>query len=176
MADDGRRAWRAGVRNALAWGVVWGAASFAVFLVRWLAGRAPAGIDPIDGLGMSIKFAVVGTLAGAAFSAFLRLAWRGRRLAEISPVRFGLAGAVVAGLFVPLLLQAMNVLGGGDPVAWALIDGDAFWSALFGGVAAGGSLWVAQRAHALPGTSGRDRLEGGASATPEFPPTSMEAP
>ena len=71
-------------------------------------------------------------------------------LADISPVKFGLLGAVVGGVGVPLFLQTMNVLSGDGPIAWGLVGDDAVWATLFGGVAAAGSILLARRAERLP--------------------------
>ena len=57
----------------------------------------------------------------------------------------------------------MNWFSGDGLVPWALVLDDGLWTAVFGGVAAGGSLKLAQHADTL--LSGRsqdqlDRLEG----------------
>jgi len=55
-------------------------------------------------------------------------------------IRAGIVGGVVTGLFVPLFLQAMNLLSGDGFVPWELVLDDGLWTAVFGSVAAGGSL------------------------------------
>jgi hypothetical protein len=86
---------------------------------------------------------------GAAFSAAIRLAYRGRRVPDIDPARFALLGAAVGGLGVPLYLQLMHVLSGSGMLAWNLVSTDAVIGAVFGGVVAGGSIWLARKARPL---------------------------
>jgi hypothetical protein len=70
---------------------------------------------------------------------------------------------VVTGVFVPLFLQAMNLLSGDGVVPWRLVLDDALWTAVFGGVVAGGTLKLAQRGEALAGGTLKDQLEGSES-------------
>ena len=134
-------------KNAVVWGAAWGALAFVtMFVMRTLGIVVPAHITALDMLGMAIKFGVVGGITGGAFALFISLAYRGRRLADISPLRFGLGGGLLAGLFVPTLLLTMNFVTGGGALPFSAIGDDMLFSALFGGVAAGGSMWLAQRA------------------------------
>ena len=135
------------MRNALVWGAGWSAFSLAVFATLRLAGVSHASWT--QGLGLAARFGIVGAVAGGAFSTIIRLVYHGRRLRDINWVRFGIAGAVVTGVFVPLFLQTMNVLTGDGLVPWRLVLDDALWTAVFGGVVAGGSLRLAQRAEAV---------------------------
>ena len=165
-AEDKFVAVRAAARNAMAWGVAWGFLGLALFSVLRLLGVISRG-TLLDGVGLGVRFGVFGVLAGAAFSTVIRLAYRGRCLADISWVRFGIVGGVVTAVFVPLAMQAMNVLTGGSMVPWDLVTDDAVITGLFGAVAAGGSLKLAQHVDALAAERGRRQLEGlGAS---EFP-------
>ena len=93
---------------------------------------------------MGVRIGVVGGIVGAAFAAFITLAYRDKRLSEINWVRFGVGGAIFAGLFLPLFLETMSILTGGGPVAWHLIDGDALMAAVFGGITAAGTMKLAQ--------------------------------
>lgn len=157
------RVWRAALRNALVWGGTWFVLAIGVFAVLAVVGFVPPGIGWMDRIGMAIRVGIVGVLAGAAFATFIRLRYRGRRLSEISWVRFGLAGGVLTGLFVPAWMQSLNLLSGDGLVSWALIRGDILVSTVFGAVAAGSSLRLAQLAEArLPGGA-RDRID---AATP----------
>ena len=54
------------------------------------------------------RLAVAGGVAALAFSAVVRLAYRGRRLREINWVKGGLLAGLVTGLAFPLFLQAMQ--------------------------------------------------------------------
>jgi hypothetical protein len=96
---------------------------------------------------------------GSIFSSVIRLGYRGRRLADINPVRFGVLGAVVGGVGVPLYLQATNVLSGDGPIAWGLVTDDAVWASVFGAAVAAGSILLARRADALPRGAHPDQLE-----------------
>ena len=92
---------RATFRNSVVWGVVWGTFGTAVASVMRLIDKIPFGYALLDGLGMGIRIGVMGAIASAAFFAFISVAYRGKRLSEISWLRFGAGGAIVAGLFVP---------------------------------------------------------------------------
>jgi hypothetical protein len=150
------------VKNALVWGAGWSALALAVITALRLTGVMPGG-SWREALGLAARFGIVGAAAGAAFSTVIGLAYHGRRLREISWVRFGIAGAVVTGVFVPLFLQAMNLLSGDGVVPWRLVLDDALWTAVFGGVVAGGTLKLAQRGEALAGGTLKDQLEGSES-------------
>ena len=147
------------VRNALLWGAGWSALALGVFTILRLIGVIPERVSWVQGLGVVARFGVVGMVAGAAFSSVIRFLYHGRRLRDISWVRFGIAGAVVTGVFVPLFLQTMNILSGDGLVAWRLVLDDALWTAVFGGVVAGGSLKLAQRAKVVAAATSHDQLE-----------------
>jgi hypothetical protein len=66
----------------------------------------------------------------------------------------------MAGLFVPLFLQTTSLLSGGGPVPMELIFDDAILAALFGAVAAGGSLRLAQRTEPMLPETVRPGLVG----------------
>jgi hypothetical protein len=136
---------RATFRNSLVWGVVWGTLGSAVAMVMRLIDKIPFGYAVLDGLGMGIRIGFIGAIAGAAFFAFISVAYRGKRLSEISWLRFGLGAAIVAGLFVPGFLQTMNLLSGGPLVPWHLVFDDLVLSSVFGGITAGGTMMLAQR-------------------------------
>jgi hypothetical protein len=139
---------RATLRNSVVWGVGWGIIGTAIATTMRLIDNIPFGYAILDGIGMGIKIAVIGAISGAAFFAFIGVAYRGKRLREISWQRFGLGGFVVAGLFVPAFLQTMNLLTGGELVAWNLLSDDFVFSALFGGITAAGTMILAQRSEA----------------------------
>ena len=103
----------------------------------------------------------------------MKLLYRGKRLSEISWVRFGIGAAVLTGLFVPAFLQTMNLVSGGELVPWSLVFDDLVFSAVFGGVTAAGTMLLAQRheaahpvtVHELLERMERDVLGEGAPAT-----------
>jgi hypothetical protein len=149
MADENRFArLRGAVRNSLVWAVGWGAIGSGVATLMRLADNIPFGRAVLDGIGMGIRIGFMGGIVGAAFFAFISLAYRGKRLSEISWKRFGLGGALLAGLFVPAFLQTMNLLTGGDLVPWNLVFDDLVFSSIFGGITAAGTMLLAQRSEA----------------------------
>ena len=166
---DSKSSLRAVVRNALTWGAAWAIAGGAIVTVLALFDPNPAieslperiGMALFAGVSWGVRFGIAGAVIGTAFSTIIRLGYRGRRLADISPVRFALLGAVVGGVGVPLYLQAMNVLTGGSPIAWSLVMDDGVWASVFGAVAAAGMILLARRADALDRERKQASLEDG---------------
>lgn len=156
-------------KNAVVWGTAWFALSFATILgLRTMGVVVPAQIGVLDAIGMAIRVGIVGGLAGGTFALFISRAYRGRRLSGISPLRFGLGGAMVAELFM-VAFFAIGTLASGDGFpALADIASDLVMAAVFGGVAAGASMWLAQRAE-TGAIGGPDRYAGlhAGSAQPE---------
>ena len=150
---------RAAVRNAAVWAVGWGAIGTVVASTMRIIDKIPLGSALLDGLGMGVRIGVMGAIAGTAFFAFIAASYRGKRLSEISWVRFGIGGAVVCGLFVPLFLQSMNLLTGGEMVPWNLVWDDSVFSAIFGGVTAAGTMLLAQRHEAAYPVTVEDLLD-----------------
>lgn len=147
MVDgNGFKRLRGAFRTALVWGAGWAAAGLAVFTILHVTGIVSEKVSWAQALGVAARFGIVGFVSGAAFSGFVRFVYRGRRLADISWVRFGIAGGVVTAVFVPLFLQAMNMLSGDGMVPWRLVLDDSVLTGVFGAVVAGGSLKLAQRA------------------------------
>jgi hypothetical protein len=157
--DDKFRHLRGVVRNALVWGIGWGAIVFAGVTILDITGILPEGLSWLDGLVLGAKAGVVGVVAGGAFSSVLRFLYRGKRLSEISWVRFGIGGGVITGVFVPALLQTMNLLSGDGLVPWALVLDDGLWTGVLGAVLAGGSLKLAQRADPALHGGNQDELD-----------------
>lgn len=158
---------RAALGNAAMWGAGWALLWVLVVTVFTLLGALGlvAGPSPAEAmwavLRFGVPFAVFGFLAGGAFSGLVRLVYRGRRLRELSAVKFGVGGGILTGFLVPTLLQLFNVLSGDGPVPMDLVLDDAVLTAVFGGTAAGVSLALAKRADRLLGDG------GGPSALPE---------
>jgi hypothetical protein len=146
MSDESRfKRFRAVLKNAVVWGVSWGALGTAVATLMRLGDNISPGFALLDGIGMGIRIGVVGALAGAAFSTFISLAYRGKNLGEISWKRFGTGGAILAGVFVPVWMQSMNLLSGGGLVPFNLIGDDIVLSAVFGGITAAGTMFLAKK-------------------------------
>lgn len=151
---------RGAVGNAVMWGAGWAALGFAAFAALKVTGNLPESALWIDSLLVAARFGFIGGIVGGAFSAFVGILYRGRRLSEIRALRFGIGGGIMAGLFVPVFLQTMNLLSGDGLVPMQLVLDDGLFAAVFGAVAAGGSLMLAQRAQ---GT-----LSGGIQHRPGF--------
>jgi len=150
---------RATFRNSVVWGVVWGTFGTAVASAMRLMDKIPLPYALLDGLGMGFRIGVMGAITSAAFFAFISVAYRGKRLSEISWMRFGIGGFIVAGLFVPGFLQAMNLLTGGPLVPWHLLFDDFVFSAFFGGITAAGTMILAQRDEAAHPVTVEDLLD-----------------
>ena len=160
MADEkGFVRLRAAFRNAVVWGLGWGGIGSAIATAMRLVDQIPFGNAVIDGVGMGIRIGFIGAIAGTAFFAFISLAYRGKRLREISWVRFGVGGAILAGLFVPAFLQTMNLITGGSLVPWSLVFDDLVFSAAFGGITAAGTMLLAQRHEAKHPVTVQELLE-----------------
>lgn len=149
MAVDFIRRLKGAVRNA----VVWGAAWFGLTVVTCGVLRAVGVFTPktfwlLDAVFIAARVAVMGAIAGGFVSMLISLLYRGRRLSEISWVRFGLGGGIAAGLFVPAFMVAARLLSGDGLPPLGAIDSDALLAAVFGGISAGGSMWLAQRGQA----------------------------
>jgi hypothetical protein len=133
-------------KNAVVWGGAWFTLAFGTILgLRTIGVVVPPEIGVVDAIGMAIRVGIVGGVAGGAFAVFVSLLYRGRRLSEISWARFGLGGATVAVLFVLAFFGIGGLAGGGFPALRDILS-DLIMAAGFGGVTAGASLWLAQRA------------------------------
>ena len=161
MPSDAIRALRGALRNAALWGFAWGTAGF----VLWTGLRVMGLLPPEAGLRaaafLATRLAVAGGVAALAFSAVVRLAYRGRRLREINWVKGGLLAGLVTGLAFPLFLQAMNLLSGDGLIAWSLVLDDGPLVGVLAAVAAGGTLKLAQRMEALAPDSPDEALDAG---------------
>jgi hypothetical protein len=154
-------------KNAVTWGVTWFGLSFVTILgLRTVGVVVPPEIGVLDAIGMAVRVGIVGGMAGGAFALCISLLYRGRRLSEINWVRFGLGGALVAELFMLALFAIGNLATGDAFPGLRDILSDLVIAGAFGGIAAGASMWLAQRAEARSlGTP--DRYDGlGAGSAP----------
>lgn len=143
-ASIGRRL-RGAVRNGVVWGAAWFVLAVVMMLVlRTVGVYVPPEIGVLDMVGMGIRIGIVGGIAGGVFALLISQFYRGRRLSEINALRFGIGGAIVAELFLLVFFGLGGVLGGGFP-ALKDITSDLIIAAVFGGLTAGGSMWLAQR-------------------------------
>ncbi len=140
---------RGAVGNALVWGAGWFAFATAVFSVQQLFGLADPTDSWLDVFRSAAKFGVMGTIAGGAFSTFIGLWYRGRRVSEISWVKFGLGGGLVTGLFVPTFIFVMRLISGDDFLPLRHLVFNGMVSAVLGGAAAAVSMKIAQLSQGL---------------------------
>jgi hypothetical protein len=146
------------VKNGVVWGVNWFALAFVTIVgLRTIGVVVPAEIGVPDAIGMALRVGIAGGMAGGAFALFISRFYRGRRLSEINWVRFGLGGAVVSELFI-LAFFAITSLGNGFPALNDIVS-DLVIAAVFGGIAAGASMWLAQRTE-TGSIGGPDRYDG----------------
>lgn len=147
-------------KNGVAWGGAWFALAFATILgMRTIGVVVPPEIGVLDAMGMAVRVGVAGGMAGGVFALFVSHVYRGRRLSGISPLRFGIGGAGVAVLFMLGLFSIGNLLMGDPFPALGDILSDLVVGAAFGGISAGASLWLAQRA-GTPSLGAADRWDG----------------
>ncbi len=156
-------------KNGVVWGGAWFTLAFGTILgLRTIGVAVSAEMGVLDAIGMAIRVGIFGGITGVAFAAFISLFYRGRRLSEISWARFGLGGAIVAVLFLLAFFAIGNGVSGDGFPALDDILSDLVMAAVFGGIAAGASMWLAQRMEARP-IGGPDRYDGlhAGSARPE---------
>ena len=154
------------------WGAGWGVLGTAVTLVLGATSTVD-GVSFLDAIGMGVRIGVVGGIAGALFSTLISVAYRGRRIQDISWVKFGLGGAVVSAVGLPLFMQTASFLTGGGMVPWTNLYNDIAIFAAFGGVAAAASMKLAHIA-ARQDPDARDALSGEADSAPALPAGDLE--
>lgn len=158
-SDDILRRLIGAVKNAVVWGGAWFTLAAAVAAPIRLSDDVSVPIAIADALFIGTKVGVIGGIAGAAFAGLISVFCRGRRLSEISWLRFGVGGAIMAGLFVPSFLLAGNLISGDGLTVLPFIIDDGIMAAVFGGITAAGSLKLAQHADALSTGARPDQLE-----------------
>jgi hypothetical protein len=164
-ATDTLRRLRAIALNGLVWGGAWfvGVMTMAT-TANLIEGRGLR----IEGWELAVPGGILFTIAGVAFSTAITLVLRGRKLSELHWLRFGLGGAVVSFFFLPTLLSVLRALSGDDMLPFTKLLGTGSLGFMFGGVAAAGTLKLAQLADRFsPGRSAREpELISGDQAAP----------
>ena len=92
-----------------------------------------------------VRFALFGLVCGTVFWWLTGQLFQRTRFAQFGRLPVFLGGALGTAVFVPLFMQAMNLLSGDGLVAWRLVLDDSVWAFFFGGVAALGSLELVRR-------------------------------
>jgi hypothetical protein len=155
---------RGALGNALLWGAGWLGVTAVTFGVLRVLGVLAPEFSWGAVLETAVNFGIIGTVAGGAFSALIRLRYHGRDLLEISATRFGVSGGLLAGLFVPaFIILGRMATGVGFLPLDVLVQSGAL-AAVLGGLTAGGSLKLAQKASLalLPQDDGGPELIGNA--------------
>ena len=155
------------IRNAVVWGGAWFTLAATVALPMRLADDVSPLIAVADAMFIGARVGFIGGVAGAAFAGLISVFYRGRRLSEISALRFGLGGAILAGAFVPTVLLAGNLITGDGFAVLPYILDDTLMAAVFGGVTAAGSITLAQRSDVRYAGVQRGQLE---------PPARVDSP
>ena len=134
------------VRNAVVWGVGWSAVAAVPFTLLKLVGALGADWTWREGIGLAGRFGIWGMATGAIFALVIPGLYRGRRLDEINWLSFAIRGGIAAAIAIPLLLNLLRLLGGEGLLSLDLVRSNATFGFLFGSVAAGGTIKVAQLA------------------------------
>ena len=128
-------------------GLVWGGAWFIGVMTMATTANAIDGRGfLIDGWELAVPGGIMFAGAGVAFSTVITLVLRGRKLSELNWMRFGLGGGVVSFLFLPTLVSVLRALSGDDMLGLTKLLGTGALGFMFGGVAAAGTLKLAQLA------------------------------
>lgn len=155
--DNLLRRLRGAFGNALVWGAGW--LTIGLVLAATLRILGVVSWSWAEVVELAMRAGIVGGVVGGVFAGVIRLLYHGRKLSEISWVRFGIGGGLFAGVFLPLFLQTMNLLSGDGLVPWELVLDDALLTAFLGAAAAGGSMKLAQLTDALPPGDSQAQLE-----------------
>lgn len=144
--SDFRRRVRGTIGNVVVWGMGWTVLGFAATMVLRMTGMVDGPVSLSEVATMGLKIGVGGAIAGAGFSAFIALAYRNRRIKDITWWKFGIGGAVVTAASITGFVQAASVLGGGGLVPWRYMNPTLAMFAAFGFGAAALSVKLAQMA------------------------------
>lgn len=135
---------RGAIGNAVVWGVSWFGVSFALLTTGYLAGAVFPMADPWRLiLLVATSSGVSGFLTGGLFSGYLGVVYRDRPLLGIRKSRFALGGALVAGLSSALVSVGTGSFAG-FPIGFIAVS--VVQTAVFGGITAGVTIAMAQRA------------------------------
>jgi hypothetical protein len=149
---------RGALGNALVWAAAWFIAAFPLTaLAPVIFGTTPNFTYFGAAMFLAPTLAVIGFVSGGAFSLYLGIAGRDRRLDELKPGWVALGTGITVGLLMAAFLIAFVTLGG-FPVS---VGPTIITASVFGGLAglmALGQVKIAQNA-LTPGEKGHDELE-----------------
>lgn len=137
---------RAVIGNAIVWGGIWFLAGCAWYWGLRLTGLVTENTTFVNMVGVALRIGIAGAVASTVFSLLISVLYKGRALRDISWMRFGLGGGVVSTAFILGMMFIPRWLGGEPILSPADWVGDAFITAVFGTIAAGGTMKVAQMA------------------------------
>lgn len=136
---------RGALGNGVVWAVSWVAGGTAVLGFLHLTGLFRLA-DPSEIFSFFVPvLGMTGLLTGLAFSAYLPFAFRDQDVVEIRSAPFVLGGAVIAGLICALIML-LPPLGPEIAGPTRILIASELWSVLSGGLTAGATLKLAQRA------------------------------
>lgn len=162
---DTLRRLRAIAMNGLFWGGAW---FVGVMTMATTANLIDGRGFLIEGWELAVPGGILFAGAGIAFSTVVTLVLRGRKLSDLNWLRFGLGGGVVSFVFLPTLVSVLRALSGDDMLPLMKLLGTGGLGFMFGGVAAAGTLKLAQLS---------DRyLPGRRASAPELPAGDQMAP
>jgi len=151
---------RGALGNALVWAAAWFIAAFPVTALAPVIFRTTPDFTYLGAaMFLAPTLAVIGFVSGGAFSLYLGIAGRDRRLNELKPGWVALGTGITVGLLMAAFLIAFVTLGG-FPVS---VGPTIITASIFGGLAgvtALGQVKLAQKA-LTPGEAGHDELEPG---------------
>ncbi len=128
-------------------GFMWGGAWFLGVMTTATAANLFDGRGlRIDGWELAVPGGILFAMTGAAFSTVITLVFRGRTLADLHWLRFGLRGGIVSFLFLPTLISALRAFNGDGMLGLTKLLGTGALGFVFGGVVAAGTLALAQLA------------------------------
>jgi hypothetical protein len=173
-SKDTLRRLRAIAMNGLVWGGAW---FLGVMTMATTANVIEGRGFRIDGWELAVPGGILFAAAGVAFSTVITLVLRGRKLPELSWLRFGLGGGVVSFVFLPTLVSVLRAISGDDMLGFAKLLGTGALGFMFGGVAAAGTLKLAQLSdrYLLGRSASEPELLAGDQTAPRLRPDSARA-
>ena len=108
---------------------------------------------------LAAQGAVLFSVAGAVFSTFIIFAFRGRPLSEIRWLRFGIGGGIVSAIFLPTFISVARFMSGDNMLPFTKLLSTGLLGLMFGGIAAAGTLRLAQVADRLLARKSADAFD-----------------
>jgi len=146
------------IGNGVVWATGWAVGAVVLTLLVPLALGFPSGAGILGGiLKAAGVFGGLGFLCGSAFSVYLGVVGRNKRLKDLGPLRYALRGAVASGVILPILAFALP--GSGDFHFWVRTFGMAGITIVLGGLSAFATVKLAQRSDRILTEASLEKLE-----------------